>query len=42
MVDIGTEEGTFATTENRIIQNLIKLRSVKAEDVMTPRLIFQG
>ena len=39
MVDIGTEEGTFATTENRIIQNLIKLRSVKAEDVMTPRVV---
>ena len=28
-----------ATTENRIIQNLIKLRSVKAEDVMTPRVV---
>lgn len=39
MVDIGTEEGTFATTENRIIQNLIKLRSIKAEDVMTPRVV---
>ena len=39
MVDIGTEEGTFETTENRIIQNLIKLRSVKAEDVMTPRVV---
>lgn len=39
MVDIGTEEGTFASTENRIIQNLIKLRSVKAEDIMTPRVV---
>ncbi|MBP1670765.1 MAG: hypothetical protein H6Q22_337 [Bacteroidetes bacterium] len=39
MVDIGTEEGTFASTENKIIQNLIKLRSVRAEDVMTPRVV---
>lgn len=39
MVDIGTEEGIFKTTENKIIQNLIKLRSVKAEDVMTPRVV---
>ncbi len=39
MVDMGTEEGTFASTENKIIQNLIKLRSVKAEDIMTPRVV---
>ena len=39
MVDIGTEEGTFASTENKIIQNLIKLRNVRAEDVMTPRVV---
>lgn len=39
MVDIGTVEGTFKSTENKIIQNLIKLRSFKVEDVMTPRVV---
>lgn len=39
MVDIGTEEGTFENTEKKIIQNLIKLRSVRASDVMTPRVV---
>jgi CBS domain containing-hemolysin-like protein len=39
MVDIGTEEGTFEDTEKKIIQNLIKLRSVRASDVMTPRVV---
>lgn len=39
MVDMGTEEGTFKNTENKIIQNLIKLRSFKVEDVMTPRVV---
>lgn len=41
MVDMGTEEGTFKNTENKIIQNLIKLRSFKAEDVMTPRVVVE-
>jgi CBS domain containing-hemolysin-like protein len=39
MVDIGVEEGTFEDTEKKIIQNLIKLRSVRASDVMTPRVV---
>ena len=39
MVDIGTEEGTFEDTEKKIISNLIKLRSVRASDVMTPRVV---
>lgn len=39
MVDIGTEEGTFEDTEKKIIQNLIKLRNVRANDVMTPRVV---
>ncbi|OFY44603.1 MAG: hemolysin [Bacteroidetes bacterium GWF2_40_14] len=39
MVDIGTEEGTFEDTEKKIIQNLIKLRSVRTSDVMTPRVV---
>ncbi|MEN6619125.1 MAG: hemolysin family protein [Rikenellaceae bacterium] len=39
MVDIGTEEGTFEDTEKKIIQNLIRLRNVRASDVMTPRVV---
>lgn len=39
MVDIGTEEGTFEDTEKKIIQNLIKLRTVRASDIMTPRVV---
>jgi len=39
MVNIGVEEGTFEDTEQKIIQNLIKLRSVRAYDVMTPRVV---
>ncbi|MCK9628409.1 MAG: CNNM domain-containing protein [Bacteroidales bacterium] len=39
MVDIGVEEGTFEDTEQKIIQNLIKLRTIRASDVMTPRVV---
>lgn len=41
MVDLGTVEGTFKSTENKIIQNLIKLRSFKVRDVMTPRVVVE-
>lgn len=39
MVDIGTKEGTFEDTEQKIIRNLIRLRNVRARDVMTPRVV---
>lgn len=41
MVNIGEEEGLIGSSENRIIQNIIKLRSVKVEDVMTPRVVVE-
>ncbi len=39
MVDIGTSEGTFEDTEQKIIRNLIRLRTVRAREIMTPRVV---
>ncbi|MDD2595107.1 MAG: CNNM domain-containing protein [Bacteroidales bacterium] len=39
MANIGEEEGVFEKSENKIIQNLIKLDSIKAYDAMTPRVV---
>lgn len=39
LASIGTQEGVFAAKENKIIQNLIKLKSLKVNSVMTPRIV---
>jgi len=39
MADIGTEEGIFDEKENRIIQNIIRLKNVKVSEIMTPRVV---
>lgn len=39
MVNIGLEEGVFGAKENKIIQNLIRLKDIKVSDVMTPRVV---
>lgn len=39
LASIGTQEGIFGDKENKIIQNLIKLKSIKISDVMTPRVV---
>lgn len=39
LASIGTQEGVFADNENKIIQNLIKLKSIKVKEVMTPRIV---
>jgi len=39
LATIGTQEGVFVDKENRIIQNLIKLKSIKISEVMTPRIV---
>jgi len=39
MANIGTEEGIFEEKENKIIQNLIRLRTVKVSEIMTPRVV---
>lgn len=40
LASIGTQEGVFADKENRIIQNLIRLKSIKISTVMTPRVVL--
>lgn len=39
LASIGTQEGIFADKENKIIQNLIKLKSVNISEIMTPRIV---
>lgn len=39
MVDVCTKEGVFQSKENLVIQNLIKLESIKVGEVMTPRIV---
>ena len=39
LANIGTEEGIFEEKENKIIQNLIRLRTVKFSEIMTPRVV---
>jgi len=39
MARIGTEEGIIEDKENKIIQNLFRLQSVKVSDIMTPRVV---
>ena len=39
MANIGTKEGIFEEKENKIIQNLIRLGTVKVSEIMTPRVV---
>ena len=39
MANTGEEEGVFEASENKVIQNILKLDNVKAYDVMTPRVV---
>lgn len=39
MANIGLEEGIFEERENKVIQNLIRLKSFKVSDIMTPRIV---
>jgi CBS domain containing-hemolysin-like protein len=39
MAKIGTDEGIIEEKENIIIQNLIRLKTVKVTDIMTPRVV---
>ncbi|MGO1751182.1 MAG: CNNM domain-containing protein [Psychroflexus sp.] len=39
LASIGAQEGVFADKENKIIQNLIKLKSLTINSVMTPRTV---
>lgn len=39
LASIGTEEGIFADKENKIIQNLIRLKTIRISEIMTPRIV---
>ena len=39
MANIGEEEGVIDNSENKVIQNIMKLDEIKAYDVMTPRVV---
>lgn len=39
LASIGTAEGIFGEKENKIIQNLIRLKSIRISEIMTPRTV---
>lgn len=39
LATIGKEEGIFGEKENKIIQNLIRLKNVRVDEIMTPRVV---
>ena len=39
LASIGLEEGVFAENENNIIQNLIKLKTIRVFEIITPRVV---
>ena len=42
MARIGTKEGVIEEDESNIIMNLLKFKSVKASDIMTPRTVVKA
>jgi CBS domain containing-hemolysin-like protein len=40
MADIGHKEGVFEEMESKIIKNLIRLRKITVQDIMTPRTVM--
>ncbi len=39
LASIGAEEGVFSESEDKILQNLLKLKDVQAKKIMTPRVV---
>jgi CBS domain containing-hemolysin-like protein len=39
MATIGADEGVFSDKENKIIQNILRLKNVKVTEIMTPRVV---
>jgi CBS domain containing-hemolysin-like protein len=39
LASIGANEGIFSKKEDKIIQNLLKLKNVKVKEIMTPRVV---
>ncbi len=41
LASIGVKEGIFKTKENTVIQNIITLKSLKINEIMTPRIVVE-
>ncbi|MBI9073375.1 MAG: DUF21 domain-containing protein [Melioribacteraceae bacterium] len=39
LASIGADEGLFSEKENKIIQNILKLKNIKVTEIMTPRVV---
>lgn len=42
MVEVGTDEGVFDRSENRILQSFLKIADVCAEEIMTPFVVVSS
>ncbi|MCB0615415.1 MAG: HlyC/CorC family transporter [Phaeodactylibacter sp.] len=42
MAEIGEKEGIFRSNESKIIQNLLRLNTIRAKDIMTPRTVVKA
>lgn len=40
LASIGTNEGLFSDKENKIIQNILRLKNIKVTEIMTPRVVL--
>jgi len=41
MAEIGEKEGIFRSNESKIINNLLRLNTIRAKDIMTPRTVVK-
>jgi CBS domain containing-hemolysin-like protein len=39
LTNIGLDEGLFSDKENKIIQNILRLKNIKVTEIMTPRVV---
>lgn len=39
LANIGAEEGIFGEKENKIIQNIIRLKNIRVSEILTPRVV---
>ena len=39
LASIGTDEGLFSDKENKIIQNILRLKNIKVTEILTPRVV---
>lgn len=41
LASIGNQEGLFSENENKIIQNILRLKNIKVKEIMTPRVVVE-